>query len=234
MSESRGLWAVVPVKRFAYTKRRLMPLLARHERGALARAMLADVLSALMRTHALAGVMVITGDADAAAMARAAGALVMPDLENAGTTAAVTQAARHLASVGRDGMLMVPADVPLITPADIEMIVVAHHAAPSVTLVPASVDGGTNALACSPPGAVSCCFGDNSFHLHREAARACGIEPQILQLEHVGHDIDRPNDLATFLLRPSPTQSYAYLTANGIAERLRCEHRDRCDESRAG
>ena len=234
MSESLGLWAVVPVKRFAQTKRRLMPLLAHNERGALARAMLADVLSALTRTHALAGIMVITDDADAAAMAHAAGALVVPDVENTGTTAAVTQAARHLAGCGRDGMLMVPADVPLITPADIEQIVAAHHAAPSVTLVPASADGGTNAFACSPPAAVACCFGDNSFRRHREAARAGGIEPQILQLEHVGHDIDRPDDLAAFLLRPSRTQSYAYLTAIGTAVRLRRTHRVRCDEPCAG
>ena len=68
MNASHGLWAVVPVKLFAQTKRRLMPLLARHERGALARAMLADVLFALARTQSLAGIMVITGDADAAAM----------------------------------------------------------------------------------------------------------------------------------------------------------------------
>ena len=151
MSASRGLWAVVPVKRFAQTKRRLMPQLASHEREALARAMLADVLFALVRTQSLAGIMVITGDADAAAMVHAAGAFVVADAENAGTAAAVTQAARHLAAAGRDGMLMIPADVPLITPADVEMIVAAHRAAPSVTLVPASIDAGTNALACSPP-----------------------------------------------------------------------------------
>ena len=62
MSEHRGLWAVVPVKLFARTKRRLMPLLAGHECDALARAMLTDVLFALTHTSTLAGVMVITGD----------------------------------------------------------------------------------------------------------------------------------------------------------------------------
>ena len=234
MRVSHGLWAVVPVKLFARTKRRLMPQLASHEREALARAMLADVLSALARTQSLAGIMVITGDADASAMAQQAGAFVLADAENAGTTAAVTQAARHLAAAGRDGMLVIPADVPLIAPADVEMIVVAHRAAPSVTLVPASIDGGTNALACSPPGAVPVCFGDDSLRRHREAAQARGIEPQILPLEHLGNDIDRPDDLATFLLRPSPTQSYAYLTTIGIAERLRHTHRDRHEERRAG
>ena len=221
MNASNRLWAVVPVKLFAQTKRRLMPLLASHEREALARAMLADVLAALARTPSLAGVLVITGDAEAAAMAGAAGALVLTDAKNAGTSAAVMLAAAHLAGARRDGMLVIPTDVPLITPADIGMIVAAHRAAPSVTLVPASIDGGTNALACSPPDAIPVCFGDRSLPRHREAARALGIEPQILPLERLGHDIDRPGDLAKFLAHASPTQSYAYLTAHGIAERLR-------------
>lgn len=220
MSTPRGLWAVVPVKWLSRTKRRLIPLLSSHERVALARAMLQDVLSALTRTSALAGVMVITGDAGATAMAHAAGALVIADTESAGTTAAVTVAAQHLDGMGREGMLVIPADVPLITPADIEVILAAHRIAPSVTLVPASVDGGTNALACSPPGVVPFCFGRDSFRRHREAARARGIEPAVSRLARVGHDIDRPGDLAAFLLRPSATHAYAYLTANGIRARL--------------
>lgn len=229
MNTSHGMWAVVPVKPFALTKRRLMPLLASHERDALARAMLADVLAALASTQSLAGILVITGDADAAAMARVAGASVLADAENAGTTAAVTKAAAHLAGAGRDGMLVIPADVPLMTPEDVELIIAAHRAAPSVTLVPASVDGGTNALACSPPDVMPVCFGDHSLRRHREAARSRGIEPQLLQLEHLGHDIDRPDDLAAFLSRASATQSYAYLTANGIAERLQHSQLERCD-----
>ena len=230
MSKSHGLWAVVPVKLFAHTKGRLLPLLSEHERGALARAMLGDVLAALMRAPALAGVVVVTGDSDAAGLAHAAGAFVLADNENAGITAAVEKSARHLAGEGRHGMLVIPADVPLITPADVEMIVRAHRAAPSITLVPASVDGGTNALACSPPGAMAFGFGGDSFRRHREAAWACGIEPQILALPRVGHDIDRPDDVATFLMRPSATRSYAYLTTLGIADKLRCAQSVHCNE----
>ena len=57
MSASGNLWAVVPVKLFADTKRRLMPVLAYDERAALARTMLEDVLSVLTRTLSLAGIM---------------------------------------------------------------------------------------------------------------------------------------------------------------------------------
>ena len=233
MNGNPGLWAVVPVKLFAHAKRRLMPLLSLNERRTLTGAMLADVLSALVRTPCLAGVLVVTGERSAESMARAAGAVVMNDSESIGMNAAIAKAARRLADLGRSGMLVTPADVPLITTADVEAIVRVHHAAPSVTLVPAGNDGGTNALACSPPLAISCRFGEDSLREHREAARVAGITAGILRLEQVGHDIDRPDDLARFLLRPSPTQSYAYLVASGIAERLRGEYRDPCGEPRA-
>lgn len=233
MSGNRDIWAVVPVKLFAHAKRRLMPLLSIHERSTLAGAMLADVLSALVRAPCLAGVIVVTSERNASAIARSAGAIVMSDGENAGMNTAVAQAARRLADLGVSGMLVIPADVPLITAADVETIVLAHRAAPSVTLVPASNDGGTNALACSPPVAVACRFGEDSLREHREAARSGGIAAGVLRLERVGHDIDRPDDLARFLLRPSPTQSYAYLVSSGIAQRLRTMHRGRSPDSHA-
>ncbi len=220
MSASGKLWAVVPVGPFAQAKRRLTPCLLPHERAACARAMFEDVLAALVRSAALAGIVVVTGDADAARMARAAGAVVLADFENAGVSAAVETAARHLVSERQDGMLVIPADVPLTTPEDIDAIVAAHRAAPSVTLVCASVDGGTNALACSPPDAIEFRFGADSFHRHQLAARERGIEAQVLQLARVGHDIDRPEDLAYFMQYPSATRSYACLRAKGIMERL--------------
>ncbi len=219
----RKLCAVVPVKLFAHTKRRLTPLLSGHEREALACAMLEDVLSALRHAAAIEGILVVTDDTKAAAIAHCMGAGVLADTENTGTTAAVTKAARHLACMEHEGMLVIPADVPAITPADIDAIVAAHRAAPAVTLVSACSDGGTNALACSPPDAIAFCFGNDSFRRHHAAAKACGIEPQVIDLERVARDIDRPDDVAVFLERPSTTRSYACLTASGIRGRLKSE-----------
>ena len=219
----RKLYAVVPVKLFAHTKRRLMRLLSGSEREALACAMLEDVLSALTHAAAIEGILVVTDDTKAAAVAHCLGATVLADTENTGTTAAVTKAARHLACMGRGGMLVIPADVPAITPADIDAIVAAHCAAPAVTLVRAGSDGGTNALACSPPDAIPFCFGDDSFRRHLAASKACGIEPQVIELERVARDIDRPDDVTVFLEHPSTTRSYTCLTASGIRGRLKSE-----------
>ena len=220
-SERSGIWAVVPVRVTGDTKRRLAPVLSPDEREALACAMLSDVLSALARTRALAGVLVVTSAPAAAGIARACGACVLDDAQNGGMAAAVACAAGQLAGLDREGMLVVPADVPTVTPEDVAAIVAAHRTSPAVTLVRAAADGGTNALACTPPGAIAFRFGDDSFRRHCDEARACGIEPQILELAGVSLDIDRPRDLTAFLARPSATQTYAYLEASGIARRLR-------------
>ena len=219
-STRRGIWAVVPVKPFARTKGRLAPLLSKDERETLAGAMLTDVLSALGRARKLAGVVVVTGDSKAAEMARKANAHVIHDAENTGTTAAVAKAARELADAGCDGILVVPADVPQITAADVDAIVAAHRGPRAVTLVQASVDGGTNALACSPPDAIRFCFGDDSFRQHRDAAKTASIVPAVLKLSRLEQDIDRPDDLAEFMTRPSKTRSYACLAAAGVTQRL--------------
>jgi 2-phospho-L-lactate guanylyltransferase len=215
------LWAVVPVKAFAFAKQRLAPLLVAHERAALARAMFQDVLQVLARSPFVAGALVVTQDVEAAAMARRAGAGVLSDPPEAGLVPALRHAARTLADARRAGMLVVPADLPLITSADIELISLGHRSFPAVTLVAAGSDGGTNALACSPPDAMPLFFGEDSFRRHRDCARALGLAPRVLTLPRFGRDIDRPEDLLAFLERASATHTHAYLVASGIARRLR-------------
>lgn len=218
--KNKGIWAVIPVKLLPDAKQRLTPLLDVHEREALACAMLRDVLAAVARVPALAGVIVVTGDCNAAALARGAGARVLEDTENAGTSRAVAQAARHLAREGCAGMLAIAADVPEITADDVAAILAAHRAAPAVTLVPAIRDGGTNALACSPPDAITFCFGEDSLKRHADAASARAIGPRIVCAPRVGRDLDTPADVAAFLDRPSPTHTYACLESMSIGRRL--------------
>lgn len=215
------LWAVVPVKSFACAKQRLLPLLDAHERAALARAMFEDVLQVLVLCPYLAGVLIVTNDAEAAAIAHNAGAGVLPDAPDAGLVPAVRHAAHTLAGARRAGMLVIPADLPLIKSADIELIALGHRTAPAVTLVAASNDGGTNALACSPPDAMPICFGEDSFRQHHNIALTLGLAPKVLTLPRFGRDIDRPDDLFAFLEQPSATRTHAYLVDSGIARRLR-------------
>ena len=214
------LWAVVPVKSFNSAKQRLTPVLDADERAGLARAMFEDVLDVLAQHPALAGTLVVTNDAEAASLARAKGVGVLADQPDAGLVPAVRHAARTLAAARCAGMLVVPADLPSIKAADIELIALGHRHTPAVTLVAAGSDGGTNALACSPPDVLPICYGEDSFRRHHYAAKKLGLAPRVLTLPRFELDIDRPDDLLAFMAQPASTRTHAWLQNSGIARRL--------------
>jgi len=196
------IWAAVPVKEFVGAKQRLAALLTPQQRQALAAAMLEDVLAALAATP-LAGIMVNTVDPVATELARRYGALVVTDGARDGHTGAVMAMARILDAEGRAGMLTVPGDIPRVTSAEIAAVIEARRPAPSLTIVPAHDERGSNAMLCSPPTVMPLRFGDDSFLPHLAAARALGIEPTIVKLPGIALDIDQPADLEA-LRRATP------------------------------
>jgi 2-phospho-L-lactate guanylyltransferase len=190
----QGVWALVPVKRLGEAKARLAPLLSRPERRQLARAMAADVLDMLGAVQELAGTLVVTGDADVAALARRAGALVVGDPPASGTDAAVRHGLDLLQSAGAAGAVVVPSDIPYARAGEIRAVISRLAACP-VVIVPARRDGGTNLLALALPSRIPTAYGTGSFARHVGAARSAGVAPVVLQLEGAGRDIDVPADL---------------------------------------
>jgi 2-phospho-L-lactate/phosphoenolpyruvate guanylyltransferase len=218
--EAAPLWAVVPVKDLHTAKQRLAGVLAAAEREALFRAMLEDVLSALAASGGLAGILMVTRDAEARRLAGRYGARVLVEEANQGHTAASTLGARTLAQEGAAGMLQLPADIPLVTPDDVAALLQAHGVAPAVTLAPSRDRLGSNAVACSPPDLLPLRFGDDSFVPHLQRARGLGVEPRIVERPGLALDVDTPDDLAAFLAAPSATRAYAYLVQSGIARKV--------------
>jgi len=206
-----GLWAVVPVKERVAAKERLAPILRPEARQALALAMLEDVLAAVTAAPGIAGLLVVTVDAEAGELAVRYGARLTELGARDGHTGAVTAAARLLAAEGRGGMLTLPGDIPLVTPAEIAGVLAAHPPAPSFTIAPSHDERGSNAIACSPPDAVPLRFGENSFFPHLQAAEACGIRPNVARLPGIALDIDNPEDVLSFMRTPSPTRAWALL-----------------------
>lgn len=213
-------WAVVPVKTLDCAKQRLAPLLSSGERALLAGTMLQDVLTVLVGHPSLGGTLVVTNDGRAAELASAAGAFVLPDAPDRGLNAAVSHAAQELAVEGCPGIILVPADLPSIKPADIEALASVPRVLPAVTIVEATADGGTNALACWPPQAIRFRYGGNSFRLHLASASARGVQATVLDLARLARDIDRPEDVLALAGEPSASRSRAFLLSSGIASRL--------------
>lgn len=216
------IWAVVPVKEFEGAKQRLSPILSPEERRALAPIMVEDVLEALSGARGLAGLIVVTVDPVATALATRYGARIVTEGARDGHTGAVTAAGRLLKREGRAGMITMPGDIPRATSAEIGAALAAHGAAPSFTIVPAHDDLGSNAVLMSPPDAVPLRFGDNSFFPHLDAARAVGIEPVVVRCAGIGMDVDNPADLVMLMTMapPARTRTLAFLEQSGAAARL--------------
>ncbi len=214
------MWAVLPIKDLADAKQRLGRVLDRFERQRLFRTMVEDVLEALAGVAALDGVMVVSRDPAAAALAERYGARVFREAENRGHTAAVSAAAIELATAGADGMIQVPGDVPLVTTAEIETVLDAHGEAPAVTFVPSRDRRGSNCVVCSPPVVMPLEFGANSFYPHLKSARQRGLRAKVVDLPGLGLDIDTPDDLVELLRRPAASRTQQFLSESGIAARL--------------
>jgi 2-phospho-L-lactate guanylyltransferase len=215
MKARRKICAVVPVKETRDAKQRLAGVLSGAQRQQLALAMFEDVLAVLASVRELAGVLVVTIDPAAAAIAARHGARVSGDGARDGHTGAVAAAAQRLAAESCD-ILQLPGDVPLVEADDIGQLIAAHCGAahhgilgsgPAFTIVPARDERGSNAVLCSPPDAVPLRFGENSFFPHLAAARASGIEPKVVQLPRIALDIDTPEDLALLLAAPARTRT---------------------------
>src|SRR5437867_3937543 len=115
---SSMVFTLVPVKPLHLAKGRLASALSAPERRALVLAMLGDVLAALDATDAVSGVIVISRDAEALALAARLAASALLDRSN-GLNGALAQAAAFAGQCGASALLVLPADLPLATPAEI-------------------------------------------------------------------------------------------------------------------
>jgi 2-phospho-L-lactate guanylyltransferase len=214
MSDPGEVWAVIPVKETANAKQRLVPVLSRSLRQALALAMLEDVLEAVAAVEGLGGAILVTVDAPAITLARRYRMATLADGAHDGHTGAVTAGARHLIAQRRSTMLTLPGDLPLATAGEIGKLIAAHGPAPAFTIAPAHDELGSNAILMSPPDAVPLRFGENSFFPHLAAARAGGMEPCVLHLPGIAFDIDNPQDLHHFAQLGSNTRAGALIAAH--------------------
>jgi len=209
---------LLPVKRLKGAKQRLSPVLSEVERTDLARAMLLDVLVALRHAWGLAGIAVVTQDAEARGLAREHGAALIRETDG-GLNAALTVGLSTLASYGAGGALILHSDLPLATAGEVTAFVAAHPGGHAATFSPAR-DGGTNAMLVSPVDSLPLSYGEGSFEKHRAAAIERGMAVTLLGLPGLELDIDTPDDLRLLLARGVGGHTMDYLLATDVATRL--------------
>lgn len=212
------MWAIVPIKTFEAAKQRLASVLSPAERRGLMLAMARDVLTALSRSTRLTGILIVSRTPEADALAQAFGTERFSESPDADLPAALTQAVDHLVEhLHAQGIMIVPADVPLISEVELDAILADHVA---VTILPDDEHIGTNGLICTPPARIPLLFDGRSFKPHVEAAFAAGVVPKIVPSSRFALDIDTPADLRALLAREPSSQTGIYLERSGIAARL--------------
>ena len=190
-----SIWAIVPVKPLRLGKSRLSGVLSDNERAALNRRFLEQTLDTLRNTPEISQMLVVSRDPAALAVARQYGARTVhedgtPDLNSA--LARATLLARQYAS---RGVLVLPADLPLLTKEDLSDFLEFVEKPPCVVIAPDRHDNGTNALLVSPGGMITCDFGTGSFQRHCESALHAGATLHVVRNERIMLDLDTPDDL---------------------------------------
>ena len=194
--------ALIPVKGFSNAKQRLSPLLDAADRELFAEVMFRDVLKQVLKARGLVETYVVTGDNKVAEIAASLGAQLIREKAEKGETDAVDFARGELKQLGREAVLIIPGDMPLVRSADIEEVLAQVPEAasfPFALLVPSHDRMGTNALLLAPPDIIKLRFGYDSFTYHMSQVSAQGLPLRFIENERLALDIDEPKDLERFL-----------------------------------
>ena len=213
-----GVWALIPVKTLLRAKTRLASILQPQECASLSRAMLMDVLAALDGAQHIERIAVLTNDSDIASMAAQLGHTVIADESDGGLCDSLNKAARELAARGATTLLIMPGDIPTVRAQDIDELLERHTG--GLSICPASRDGGTNALVCTPPDALPFQFGPDSARRHLETAEQHKVPATRLTLQAYLRDIDTPDDLVWLAQQDAELNTVRFLHEAGIVARL--------------
>ena len=187
--------AILPVKSFGRAKQRLDAAIGQPDRGALAAAMVSDVLASLAAVAGLDAVVVVTAEPRAAAAARQAGAFVVDDPVESGQSDAAVRGVEAALARGAERVLLVPGDCPALDPAEVGALL-DGFADVGVVIVPDRHGPGTNALRLTPPGVIEPSFGPGSLSRHAARAAAAGARVRVAPAPSLALDVDTPGDLA--------------------------------------
>ncbi|PMS24486.1 2-phospho-L-lactate guanylyltransferase [Paraburkholderia rhynchosiae] len=199
-SHADVIWAVVPIKDFASGKSRLAAALSPVARAQLACAMAEDVLAALHTAQVAQHVCVLSDSAAVSTLAVRNGATWLDEKTVAATpglNSAVAGAARVAAADAATALLVVHADLPLLTANAIQRVVDTWRHLPDTgrVVLARSRDGGTNILLAERPEEFTYHYGAGSHARHvDECARLHRVVANV-EMPATVLDVDTLDDL---------------------------------------
>ena len=209
---------VVPVKSPHRAKHRLEPVLSESERERLAGVMAADVFEQVAQLREY-GRFVVSEDPEVLAQARSFGLESLLDRVGQGQSAAVNQGFAEAWERGFTTALTIPGDVPGVTVAELRDLC-SYRPEIEVLLAPDRERAGTNGLRLTPPHAITLRFGEDSCNLHRAEAVRANRSFALKVVPGLEHDLDRPEDIASFMQLRRDTGTLRLLQELKVGERV--------------
>ena len=210
-------WAIIPVKPLRDGKSRLSHILSPDERAELTTKILRRTLKVLNNVDGIFRTLVISRDPAILKIARQYGAHTYGEGEKQDLNVALTRAAHIAAAQDASGVLILPADLPLITVEDVEMMLAGvaptmsqssvrdysnsangYRSPRTITVCPDRYEEGTNALYVSPPVGFDFLYGEGSFQRHLEEAERLGMNSRIVHAPGLKFDLDTEDDWHTY------------------------------------
>jgi 2-phospho-L-lactate guanylyltransferase len=189
-----SLWAIVPVKPLRLGKSRLAGVLSAEERAKLNHNLLEHTLQVLTQVPQIQHTLVVSRDPKALALARDYNVRTVREEGSPFLNKALRRATTFAQVYSPEGVLILPADLPLITAEDIQEMLNFSEEQPVVAIAPDRRNDGTNALLVCPAMLIEYSYGPGSFARHCDQARRAGAHLEICHNQHLALDLDLPED----------------------------------------
>ena len=209
-----AVYAIVPVKVLGSSKRRLSQILEPQQRKLLTMAMLEDVLGATFSSEVQKTV-VVSDDTLVRSMAVQHGAVYLKEKKR-GLNLAIESAVEWCVKDGADSVVVLPADIPLLSSVDVNSILELGRAQQTVVILSPSHNGGTNALLLKPPSVINACFGAKSFRKHVSEVLTNHVMLKLYYSNSVAMDMDEKADIGKLFQTPNSTHCRKYLEQIGV------------------
>ena len=189
-----SLCAIIPIKPLRRGKSRLSGILSEEKREKLNRYLLTSTLQSLKNISGIDHILVVSYDPSALKLARKFGARTVLENRNTNINRALRKATLVAKAFKSTKVLIIPADLPLLTKDDIIAIIEKSGNPPEIIIVPDRKMSGTNMLLVNPIGAIKYNFGAWSFRKHVEQAERRKINIKICNRKNLSFDLDLPED----------------------------------------
>lgn len=153
------------------------------------------------------GVAVVSSDAELLALARELGAFAVDEEYPRGLNGAVTVGTDFCLRQGATTLLVLLADLPLVTKEDVELLFHYVDQGPQVILVPCKEGEGTNAILRVPPLTIPTRFGGPSLVGHQQVAQQQAIPCHVVDVPRIAFDLDSIDDLHWLMTQPCSTHT---------------------------